>query len=201
MVRGPLPGEAVSIHAPAWGATRTWSGTGRARSFQSTPPRGGRHHRPRRPQGLAGFNPRPRVGGDVVVRCASGVGHLVSIHAPAWGATGEPPRQEAIHHGFNPRPRVGGDLGSDSATIGCTRFNPRPRVGGDSVGHVAGETVLVSIHAPAWGATPSIASIVRADGFQSTPPRGGRLGPAPLGTTCPLGFNPRPRVGGDRARG
>ena len=55
----------VSIHAPAWGATST-STTMRARQlFQSTLPRGERH-------GSRAFNFEEK---------------LVSIHAPAWGAT------------------------------------------------------------------------------------------------------------------
>ena len=58
---------AVSIHAPAWGATiaafRRWMPALR-------------------------FNPRARVGRDdsgIKARLTA----LVSIHAPAWGATGD----------------------------------------------------------------------------------------------------------------
>ena len=57
--------HSVSIHAPAWGAT---SDSGLAISeirFQSTRPRGARHH----------------------VRGGSSISTHVSIHAPAWGAT------------------------------------------------------------------------------------------------------------------
>ena len=67
----PLPGQRpphipVSIHAPAWGATCPQSG----QSWQD-----------------CGFNPRTRVGCDVGGQGAHGVGGIVSIHAPAWGAT------------------------------------------------------------------------------------------------------------------
>ena len=58
--------------------------------------------------------------------------YFVSIHAPAWGATGLRNRICRRHW----------------------RFNPRARVGRDS--HGAGLLQLVarvSIHAPAWGAT------------------------------------------------
>ena len=58
--------QPVSIHAPAWGAT---------------------HHRPGRPCGYAGFNPRTRVGCDVRGADKPAPPQLVSIHAPAWGAT------------------------------------------------------------------------------------------------------------------
>ena len=84
-----LHGVGISIHAPAWGATR-------------------RQHHLRRPHG--NFNPRSRVGSDSLTsvpaliptpyfnprsRVGSDVeGYIskeyvkISIHAPAWGATG-----------------------------------------------------------------------------------------------------------------
>ena len=55
----------VSIHAPAWGATGALPCNSRS-SFR--------------------FNPRTRVGCDMITR-ASGCIVKVSIHAPAWGAT------------------------------------------------------------------------------------------------------------------
>ena len=56
----------VSIHAPAWGATRDYFTTARPwPQFQSTHPRGVRHHDSE----------------DIAVLFE------VSIHAPAWGAT------------------------------------------------------------------------------------------------------------------
>ncbi len=77
---------AVSIHAPAWGATR------RA-------PRG---------IGMSSFNPRARVGRDLsgADRTAKAA---VSIHAPAWGATGSRPVSAPAGRSFNPRARVGRD--------------------------------------------------------------------------------------------
>ena len=58
-------GKYVSIHAPARGATSK----GRRIKRSST-----------------SFNPRPRAGGDTVVRIQTSSRH-VSIHAPARGAT------------------------------------------------------------------------------------------------------------------
>ena len=55
----------------------------------------------------------------------------VSIHAPAWGATWQLVIDLIGHHGFNPRTRMGCDLKNDSEFF---IYN-------------------VSIHAPAWGAT------------------------------------------------
>ena len=54
----------VSIHAPAWGATRIPQSQLPVIWFQSTPPHGGRHN-----------------------TAVTDMGKIVSIHAPAWGAT------------------------------------------------------------------------------------------------------------------
>ncbi len=217
-------GDRVSIHAPAWGATADRRGD--RPGFQSTPPRGGDQRRRgwfqstpprggRLPFGCLArsFNPRPRVGGDGDLHDPM----VVSIHAPAWGAT--PAAVEGAR--FQSTPPRGATADGDESP--GTSFNPRPRVGGDSAGHA---TVVaagpVSIHAPAWGATRRArASRHRFGRFQSTPPRGGRpagrrtdrvprvsihapaWGRRATGVTAsvPLrGFNPRPRVGGDRNR-
>ena len=56
---------------------------------------------------------------------------------------------------------------------------------------------LVSIHAPARGATKGLASGATPRGFQSTPPHGERL-KRPECHLYPPSFNPRPRTGSDR---
>ena len=58
------------------------------------------------------------------------------------------------HKGFNPRARVGRDVSERNAVEQAKCFNPRARVGRDlpEVG-VALLVKVVSIHAPAWGAT------------------------------------------------
>ena len=60
------PPVRVSIHAPAWGATK--SGEAQYLVYPS-------------------FNPRTRVGCDDAVQGADNNLLAVSIHAPAWGAT------------------------------------------------------------------------------------------------------------------
>ena len=80
---------------------------------------------------------------------------MVSIRAPAWGATTR-----------------------DSTRTGpLESFNPRPRVGGDDVVERRRVAALVSIRAPAWGATRDDAvHLPERLRFQSAPPRGGRRG-------------------------
>ena len=145
----------VSIHAPAWGATASFSEIGRR---------------------VVGFNPRTRVGCDVVlfdttiphasfnprtrVGCDQFWGHIlhicnnVSIHAPAWGATGSVPSavcntsefQSTHPRGVRPSVLVGPPVIKSSfqsthprgvrrhayqsfSALFC--FNPRTRVGCD----------------------------------------------------------------------
>ena len=101
---------------------------------------------------------------------------------------------------FNPRARVGRDPWQVLAATRPSSFNPRARVGRDN-GEVARvhDDVVVSIHAPAWGATPAVrqrhrlrvvsihapawgatthdGSLGMSPVFQSTRPRGARLSP------------------------
>jgi len=99
---------------------------------------------------------------------------IVSIHAPAWGATMLP------LHGRHPvsfqstRPR-GARRSSTSRPVGPEMFqSTRPR--GARPGKIVMECrfIDVSIHAPAWGATFLGRAIPGRQSFQSTRPRGAR---------------------------
>ena len=78
----------ISIHAPAWGATRFSAYCGLVAIYFNPRPRVGgdpaHNIAVQRPQN---FNPRPRVGGDDVIPIESFFDIKISIHAPAWGAT------------------------------------------------------------------------------------------------------------------
>jgi len=98
------------------------------------------------------FNPRARVGRDQKMDAAKQE-VLVSIHAPAWGATSLFPYAPILSKCFNPRARVGRDYGKRKRFCNNKSFNPRARVGRDNGLTKTGYFVTVSIHAPAWGAT------------------------------------------------
>ncbi len=145
--------------------------------FQSTRPRGARRDTDGRFFKMFHcFNPRARVGRDQSRTDLPLHTSLVSIHAPAWGATQLHPSFPYESSCFNPRARVGRD--SERLAILSIKdcFNPRARVGRDAwewaavalwclfqstrprgarrggvrnVAYGGG----VSIHAPAWGAT------------------------------------------------
>jgi len=99
--------------------------------FQSTRPRGARQQTDTIFEHLKSFNPRARVGRD------SG-----------------PSRRVTRTPSFNPRARVGRDIDSDYGIFQHYRFqSTRPR--GARLVFISSLTSLdvVSIHAPAWGAT------------------------------------------------
>ncbi len=103
--------QLVSIHTPAWGATHLQRVE--KPCYQSFNP----HARVGRDLPATKtavyftcFNPHARVGRDVPVYSFAGVQHFVSIHTPAWGATGARRRRVLFHSRFNPHARVGRDV-------------------------------------------------------------------------------------------
>ena len=174
-------GDEVSIHAPAWGATRNAQQAAAQRvRFQSTRPRGARRLR----RGTANHQSH------------------VSIHAPAWGATVRNQVARLMPISFNPRARVGRDNPSVSAQLAAYAFqSTRPRGARRSKGAKAPFFSSVSIHAPAWGATtPTQFDRRTLCLFQSTRPRGARRFSAFCAALVLRGFNPRARVGRDHQR-
>ena len=129
----------------------------RAQPFQSTLPRGERR------------------------ACSLYVAHLqlVSIHAPAWGATCSLTLSILSMFCFNPRSRVGSDLMRKRKRPCSKRFNPRSRVGSD--GYYRFGVI---------------------DKYRFNPRS--RVGSDQSGKGCsylPLCFNPRSRVGSDAILG
>ena len=95
------PAAQVSIHAPAWGATIAPAISPAAESkFQSTHPRGVRRYQNRYDEYR---------------------GH-VSIHAPAWGATLRSVPTISSRMSFNPRTRVGCDQGMENTPTSLSTF-------------------------------------------------------------------------------
>ena len=146
---------AVSIHAPARGATRT--------------------------DGLlclggSSFNPRAREGRDIQDCRTSPMDLPVSIHAPARGATRVIDRPRSAFGVSIHAPARGATSDGRCRVTGCDRFNPRAREGRD-LGQIVAQPTgavfqstrprgarremmgrfslpqTVSIHAPARGAT------------------------------------------------
>ena len=126
---------------------------------------------------VSDFNPRSRVGSDKIGSCGRRHswrfqstlprgerlvaeydirnGTEISIHAPAWGATKKGAAEPQKVKNFNPRSRVGSDQNAHGNVSGKMYFNPRSRVGSDKAGCNISSRDIISIHAPAWGATDS----------------------------------------------
>ena len=165
----------VSIHAPARGATNIVLMGGSSSSFQSTHPRGVRPLSPPNNRGLMLFQSTHPRGVRRLTCSMSSLTRLVSIHAPARGATCRAMDGRCVHGCFNPRTREG--CGSRTAAnnnrncrfnprthMGATScrtcvaqlgsyFNPRARVGRDLVDQREQRVGHVSIHTPKMGAT------------------------------------------------
>ena len=120
-----------------------------------------------------GFNPRARMGRDLAAAPTVLVA-VVSIHAPAWGATSarlSPPNghRVSIH-----APAWGATTVDNKATD-----KTRVSIHAPAWGATVGQTLKVfakqvSIHAPAWGATAIMGLCELAAMFQSTRPHGAR---------------------------
>ncbi|SDZ33303.1 hypothetical protein SAMN05421547_11865 [Delftia lacustris] len=210
---------AVSIHAPARGATGGIGGSRNARG---------------------GFNPRARTGRDrfeLVVLLAQ----IVSIHAPARGATttrkqtgprikrfqstrphgarlGIPETHisgfkfqstrphgarpvTALHAssraGFNPRARTGRDASCACVRAHSPSFNPRARTGRDQIQTGGRPGLGVSIHAPARGATLAAGLHVVVQVVSIHAPARGATPFASAAVSDQTCFNPRARTGRD----
>jgi len=122
---------------------------------------------------------------------------MVSIHAPAWGATHATqhhPRSESVSI-HAPAWGATPSFTSTRSLIGC--FNPRARVGRDITQQCADISKGVSIHAPAWGATKSFQRTPDSQPVSIHAPAWGATGPIISVTFDQASFNPRARVGRD----
>ena len=143
----------------------------------------------------------------------------ISIHAPAWGATISRPSKkfflifQSTHpHGVR---QAAGESSEEllefqsthphgvrrvkwSAMGSLSNFNPRTRMGCDFDNNNKFAQVIISIHAPAWGATNNTdCKHHNTAQFQSTHPHGVR----PHRSSCQdrlFHFNPRTRMGCDQ---
>ena len=126
--------KAISIHAPAKGATLNHHGDCAVHRY---------------------FNPRSREGSDPIQPLTTLLRNGISIHAPAKGATLQILHICTAPENFNPRSREGSDP-LYCFCSGCERvdFNPRSREGSDPQAHSRClPHPAISIHAPAKGAT------------------------------------------------
>ena len=101
---------------------------------------------------------------------------------------------------FNPHPRMGGDAILDARQLVELQFQSTPPHGGRHTRVFVSERPLyVSIHTPAWGATPCL-SVPLKDASSFNPhPRMGGDSTTSCARWATTSFNPHPRMGGDAA--
>ena len=186
--------QSISIHAPAKGATFATAGRTNPEVFQSTLPRRERlfslsiclscfrfqstlprRERPEKPKSviyMREFQSTLPQRERHVFRTESDSRQDISIHAPAKGATGRSRVGAAAPRYFNPRSREGSDLIRKRYFMQTFRFQStllrRERRAGDVADVLL---AVISIHAPAKGATVNDACHIPRCEFQSTLPR------------------------------
>ena len=172
-----------------------------SRRFQSTHPRGVRPSCPNSLiRAMKSFNPRTRVGCDKPGRGGRILQDSVSIHAPAWGATWYTSQTSSPLLSFNPRTRVGCDDASWSSSVYGKSFqSTHPRGVRRRQLTRRGASRHVSIHAPAWGATRTTVRHYHKGNVSIHAPAWGATRLANVGMMLHGRFNPRTRVGCDRA--
>ena len=145
------------------------------RRFQSTLPRRERQHSLGTAFALSYFNPRSREGSDFIRLSNFSLLHLY----------------------FNPRSREGSDTTVSVPFDSSHNFNPRSREGSDGLFSKYCFHHIISIHAPAKGATWQVQRLKRVRKFQSTLPRRERPSCKTKLYFLSPNFNPRSREGSD----
>ena len=148
--------------------------------FQSTLPRGERHHSVAFSVFLLPFQSTLPRGERQCMTSGVAGNNLISIHAPARGATSMAAMGTTLGNGFqstlprgerlvkpcclkypfnfNPRSREGSDAEKRRGNcMAKVNFNPRSREGSDGMTAGYGMQAAISIHAPAMGATKDTA--------------------------------------------
>ena len=144
------------------------------KNFNPRPPRGGRLSSTRSVKGSRLFQSAPPRGGRQATHVVNLAFHPFQSAPPRGG------RQSAFfcslsQSRFQSAPPRGGRPGSMSPRMRWRRFNPRPRVGGDVDQPVTVGLRIVSIRAPAWGATLGGPVAVLAPAVSIRAPRRERL--------------------------
>ena len=125
-----MPTTAISIHAPARGATRHAIPNPYNMGFQSTLPRGERRRRSQKERYPEQISIHAPARGATYKLADLVLNILISIHAPARGATNICSAIDQLSH-FNPRSREGSDNSDTIYHRAPFDFNPRSREGSD----------------------------------------------------------------------
>ncbi len=168
--------EIISIHAPAWGATEIKAGRILQQEFQSTHPHG----------------VRPHPGGVRLELPVFQSTHPHGVRPGAVSATNTPVSN------FNPRTRMGCDYSSTNSRPLTRQFqSTHPHGVRLHFQSLPVSVQLISIHAPAWGATYHIDYLLSTLFYFNPRTRMGCDTKYATVTGSSWDFNPRTRMGCD----
>ena len=149
------------------------------------------------------FNPRARAGRDILSQRAAIQLAMVSIHAPARGATvylWHHPRSSMVSIHAPARGATRTDQQLYRPGLSVSIHAPARGATFDTSMIIQGVDRDVSIHAPARGATAWLTYVsAMSDQFQSTRPRGARRRACCTDRSRCSRFNPRARAGRDES--
>ena len=199
---------AISIHAPARGATIYISGLIFVPVISIHAPARGATPAARRQAGRMSISIHAPARGATQHLVGQGSEQVISIHAPARGATFTPPAFLSASSTISIHAPARGatqTVSAESVHVAISIHAPA-RGATAFLAQVFQITGIISIHAPARGATRQQLSPYPSAQFQSTLPRGERLVPCGIvikGTrfqsTLPRGERPRPGHTADTA--
>ena len=152
----------------AWERIRRW-----CRLFQSTLPHGERLLRSIPMAKPSDFNPRSRMGSDRLRHARLRHAPKISIHAPAWGATWVRTLAQTILRFQSTLPHGERRQGSGSYSGSKSFQSTLPHGERHTHNPIMVNHLLISIHAPAWGATVHVGYLFAGDGISIHAPAWG----------------------------
>ena len=166
--------NSISIHAPTWGATvsRHW-GQVKICEISIHAPTWGATIDSDQPPAAHIISIHAPTWGATSAFALKRSFIKISIHAPTWGATWSPTPERSGKAFQSTHPR-GVRHRRQNQARGFWNFNPRTHVGCDKPLQIGAVDVVISIHAPTWGATFAGQWKSEDEQFQSTHPRGVR---------------------------
>ena len=144
------------------------------------------------------FNPRSREGSDSLAVVQVIISALISIHAPARGATLLDRKSIDFRQNFNPRSREGSDFLLSVLIVQFRISIHAPARGATHRIQLVIRISIISIHAPARGATRVRLVCCRRLAISIHAPARGATAPAQTVKSYTVDFNPRSREGSDR---
>ena len=143
------------------------------------------------------FNPRSREGSDSLAVVQVIISALISIHAPARGATLLDRKSIDFRQNFNPRSREGSDFLLSVLIVQFRISIHAPARGATHRIQLVIRISIISIHAPARGATRVRLVCCRRLAISIHAPARGATAPAQTVKSYTVDFNPRSREGSD----